>query len=526
MAAAFACVMGAAEVNYSEEGKRWWSHIEMLAKDDMKGRNVGTDGFKMAARYVAAEFEKAGLAPGGEGGTYTQKVPFVERRIDESKCSITLSRDGAEEKLILGEHANIGIRSAPKPKVQAGMVFVGYGLTVPELQYDDLKDVDLKGKIAVMISGQPVGVPGPLASHYSNAQERAKFLIAAGAVGTATIGNPRNSDIPWARSTMARLMPTMSIDNKSGDRERLSVGLTINPAHADKFFAGSGHTIAEIFELANGKQPLPHFEMKGAVTVIAAFTEAKVGGENTVGIRYGTDPVLRDEFIVISAHLDHLGVNDKLKGDQIYNGAMDNASGVASLIEAARHLKESKVAMKRSVAFVALTGEEKGLLGSTWYAQHPVFGKDKKVKMVADLNMDMFLPLFPLKALMILGVDESTLGDLAKEAAEKAGIEVWADPAPERNTFTRSDQYSFIRNGTPALAFKFGYKKGSPEEKTVQAWLRDRYHSPSDDLSQPVEKDSAAQYNRILTSIIQSVANSPETPQWKDASFFKRFAKR
>ncbi len=524
-AAALVCLLGAAEVNYTEEGKRWWSHIEMLAKDDMQGRNVGTEGFRMAALYVAGEFEKVGLAPGVEGKSYTQKVPFIERRIDESKCSIELTRDGKTERLTLGEDANIGIRSAPKPKVEAGMVFVGYGLKIPELDYDDLKGLDLKGNIAVFISGQPPGIPGPLASHYQSAGERAKFLIAAGAVGTATIANPRNSDIPWSRLTLARLLPTMSIDEKTSERERLGVGLTINAAHADKFFAGSGHTIEEIFELANTRQALPHFALSGRVTVTAAFTESPVSGENTVGIRYGSDPVLKHELIVVSAHLDHLGVNDRLKGDQIYNGAMDNASGVASLIEAARHLRESKVSLKRSVAFVALTGEEKGLLGSTWFAQHPVFGKDKKAKLVADLNMDMFLPLFPLKALMILGVDESTLGDLATKATVAAGIEVWPDPAPERNTFTRSDQYSFIRNGTPALAFKFGYKKGSAEEKMVQAWLRDRYHSPSDDLSQPVEKDSAAQYNRILTSIIQAVANAPETPQWKDASFFKRFAK-
>ena len=519
------CAMGAANIDYAGEGKRWWSHIEMLANDDMKGRNVGTDGFRMAAQYVSAEFEKAGLAPGAEGRSYTQKVPFIERRIDESKCSLVLTRDGRQEKLTLGEDANIGIRNTPAPMVEAEMVFVGYGTKVPELNYDDLKDVDLKGKIAVYVSGQPVGIPGPLASHYQSATERSKFLIAAGAVGTAAIANPRNSDIPWSRATLARLMPTMSIDEKSPDHGQLSVGLTINAAHADKFFAGSGHTIEEIFALANDKKPLPKFPLVGKITVRSSYTQAKVGGENTVGIRYGSDPVLKHEFIVVSAHLDHLGVNDKLTGDQIYNGAMDNASGVASLIEAARHLKESKVQLKRSIAFVALTGEEKGLLGSNWYSHHPVFGTSKKSKVVADLNMDMFLPLFPLKALMILGVDESTLGDLAKKAVEDAGIEVWADTAPERNSFTRSDQYSFIRDGTPALAFKFGYKKGTPEEKTVQAWLRDRYHSPTDDLLQPVEKESAARYNRILASIVTAAANAAETPKWKDASFFKRFAK-
>ncbi|WP_031500774.1 M28 family metallopeptidase [Bryobacter aggregatus] len=513
------------DINYAQEGKRWWSHVEVLAKDEMKGRNVGSPGFRAAAKYVAAEFEKAGLAPGASKSSYTQKVPFLERTIDESKSSLTLTRDGKAELLQLGEDANIGIRSAPAASVEAEMVFVGYGTKVPENNYDDFKGVDLKGKIAVFISGQPEGIPGPLASHYQSASERARFLAEAGAIGSATIANPRNSDIPWSRATLARLMPSMSIDEPGTGTDRLKVSLTINAAHADKFFAGSGHSIDELFALANQRQALPHFPLQGKLTVKAAYTQRKIEGENTIGIRYGTDPALRNEFIVISAHLDHLGVNDKISGDQIYNGAMDNASGVASLIEAARLIKEANLPLKRSIAFIALTGEEKGLLGSSWYAQHPVFGQEKKGRVVADLNMDMYLPLFPLKALLILGVDESTLGDLARKSAQDAGIEVWPDPAPERNTFIRSDQYSFIRNGIPALAFKFGYRKGTPEEKLVQAWLRDRYHSPADDLTQPVEKEAAAQYNRVLSSIITAAANAPETPKWKDASFFQRFAK-
>ena len=526
---AIALALGAAErigeVNLTEEGKRWWAHIAMLAGDELQGRDIGSEGYATAARYVAGEFEKVGLLPGGGASSPMQKVRFIKRQIDESKCSITLTRDGKAEKLTLGEDANIGIRSAPAPKVEAEMVFVGYGMKIPEHNYDDFKDVDLKGKIAVFVGGQPDGIPGALASHYQSAAERSAALLAAGAVGTAAIANPRASDIPWARATLARLMPAMAIDEKPSSKDGLKIAITINAAHADKFFAGTGHTIEEIFALAGEKKPLPHFPLKGKLLVRSAYSQSKVESVNVIGIRPGGDPLLRNEFIVVSAHLDHLGVNDKLKGDQIYNGAMDNASGVASLIEAARHIKEANLPLKRSIAFIALTGEEKGLLGSTWYAQHPVFGKEKNAKVVGNLNMDMFLPLFPLKSLIILGADESTLGDLARKGAESAGIEVWPDPAPERNSFIRSDQYSFIRNGTPALAFKFGYKKGTPEEKQIQAWLTDRYHSPADDLAQPIDREAAAKYNRVLTSIITSAANSTEAPRWKDASFFKRFAK-
>jgi Zn-dependent M28 family amino/carboxypeptidase len=520
-----AIALGAAEVNLTEEGRRWWAHVEMMAKDELKGRDIGSEGYEIAAKYVASEFEKAGLRPGGNASSYMQKVRFITRRIDESKSSLTIVRDGKEEQLILGEHANIGIRNAPAPKLEAEMVFVGYGTKIPEHNYDDLKGLDLKGRIAVFISGQPAGIPAALVSHYQSADERAKALVAAGAIGMATIGNPRTTDVPWSRSTLARLMPSMSIDQKRAAKEGLKLSLTINAAHASKFFAGSGHTIEEIFQLANDRKPLTGFPLSGKLVARAGYVQSKVGSANVIGIREGSDPALKQEFIVVTAHLDHLGVNEKLTGDKIYNGAMDNASGVASLIEAARHLKEDKIELKRSVAFIALTGEEKGLLGSTWYAQHPVFGKEKRAKVVGNLNMDMYLPLFPLKGLVILGVDESTLGDLARKGAEEAGIEVWADPAPERNSFVRSDQYSFIRNGTPALAFKFGYKKGTAEEKTIQTWLRERYHAPGDDLDQPLDKEAAAKYNRVLASMIRSAANANEVPRWKDASFFKRFAK-
>lgn len=513
--------------NLAEEATRWWSHIQFLADDKMKGRNTGSPEHKQAAAYVANEFERVGLSPGASASSYTQKVPFEVRQLDEANCSLVLlGGEPKEETLTLGEDANIGVRTNPGPAMEAGMVFVGYGMQVPELGYDDFKGLDLKGKIAVYISGQPAGIPGPLASHSQSGGERAKVLAAVGAIGSATISNPRNTDVPWARATLARLMPSMSLVEKEKKGEGGSrISLSINAAHANKFFAGSGHTIEEIFALAAEKKDLPHFALARQVRVKAAVLRSNVDSENTVGIRWGTDPKLKNEFIVVSAHLDHVGVNEKSIEDKIYNGAMDNASGVASLIEAARHLNQAKISTKRSIAFVAVTGEEKGLLGSQWYANHPVFGKAKGAKVVADLNMDMYLPLFPLKSLLILGAEESTLGDLAKQAVVAAGLEVVPDPAPERNTFIRSDQYSFIRSGIPALAFKFGYAKGSPEEKIVQTWLRDRYHSPHDDLGQPVEKESAARYNRLLASIVVSAANADETPRWKDSSFFKRFAK-
>jgi Zn-dependent M28 family amino/carboxypeptidase len=217
-----------------------------------------------------------------------------------------------------------------------------------------------------------------------------------------------------------------------------------------------------------------------------------------------------------------VGVGRPVNGDSIYNGAMDDASGIASVLEIARIMKESGVKLKRSVIFLAVTAEEKGELGSRYFAAHPTVPAKQ---IVADINLDMFMPLHALKVIEVQGLGESTLGDTVRAAAKDAGVAVQADKEPEQNRFIRSDQYSFIRNGVPALAFKFGYEFGSPEEKIHKDWLKERYHKPSDDLNQPVDKAAAAQFDRIILSLLERVANDAERPRWNGDSFFKRFAK-
>ena len=236
----------------------------------------------------------------------------------------------------------------------------------------------------------------------------------------------------------------------------------------------------------------------------------------------GNDPRLKDEYVVFSAHLDHLGIGKPIHGDSIYNGAMDNASGVAAQLDVAAMLKESGTKLRRSVLFVAVTGEEKGLLGSRFFANSPTV--DPK-KIVADINTDMFLPLFPLKTLTIYGLDESELGADAAAVAQSLGVAPQADLEPKRNIFIRSDQYSFIRRGIPSLALKVGYDKGSPEEAIVKKWLTERYHAPSDDLAQPVDKQAAGAFDVLVARLLERVANREERPRWKETSFFKRFAK-
>jgi Zn-dependent M28 family amino/carboxypeptidase len=329
-------------------------------------------------------------------------------------------------------------------------------------------------------------------------------------------------DIPWERLTLARFLPAMDLADPALDDNRgLKAGVAFNPAHADKLLAGSGHEFKDLLKAADAGKPLPHFEIPARLKATVAVTRTDVASQNVVALLPGTDPALKDEYVVFSAHLDHIGVGKPINGDAIYNGAMDNASGIASLLDVAAMLKESGTRLRRPVLFVAVTGEEKGLLGSKFFAHHPTIGRRK---IVADLNIDMILPLYPLKKLTMFGSEESDLGDDAAAVARSLGVLPRPDPVPEQNVFISSDQYSFIRRGIPSLMVMVGFDRGSPEEQIVMRWLAERYHAPSDDVKQPVDKKAAGEFDTLVAKLLERVANRDERPRWKDSSFFKRFA--
>ena len=500
---------------------RWWSHVEALANDGMEGRNTGSPAHKRAADYVAAQFKKSGLEPAGAGG-YIQPVAFKTRRIVEAKSSLALVKNGKSETLTLGEDANISVRVDPAPAVDAPLVFVGYGLNIPERRINDFAGVNLQGAIVVYLSSTPKSLPGPLQAHFGSAAERWKMYQAAGAIGTVSVANPKNMDIPWARSTLARLQPAMSLADATLDDapgQRLSI--TMNPAHADKLFEGSGHTFAELLALVDGDKPVPSFALPARLKATAAVERSDVESQNVAGILRGSDAKRRDEFVVVSAHLDHLGIGGAVNGDTIYNGAMDNASGIAAILEVAASLHETSARPARSILFVAVTGEEKGELGSRYFAAHPTV---PRASIVANVNTDMFLPLFPLKMLMVLGLDESDLGNDIRATAKAVGVSVQADPEPQRNRFVRSDQYSFVKVGIPALAMKVGYDVNTPEAAIAAKWTAERYHAPSDDLNQPIDRSAAGKYVEVVRDLAVRIANRTDRPKWHDTSFFKRFA--
>jgi len=500
---------------------RWWSFVEALANDSMEGRDTGSAAHRRAAEYVSSQFALAGLSPAPGGSGYIQPVTFIGRKIVEAQSRLELIRNGRAEPLTLGEDAYINLRIDPAASIEAPLVFVGYGLTVPEMKVNDLAGLDLTGKIVVGLGGGPSTISGPLRAHYGYGTERGKFLEQAGAVGYLTIFNPRTSDLPWSRSAGSRLQEAMSLaDPDLVDYRAMKIGATINAAHADKWLAGSGHTITELLDLVAAGKPLPRFPLVPSLRARIVVERRDIESQNVVAVRPGTDPALKNEYVVMSGHLDHVGVGEPIEGDRIYNGAMDDASGVAAMLEIAHRLKEGNRTTRRSLMFVAVTGEEKGLLGSRFFAAHPPVPAKS---MVADLNMDMFLPLYPLRVLTVYGVNESDLGDTVRKVGRSMSIEVQDDPAPERSVFTRSDQYNFIRRGIPAVMVDIGNRKGSREEEIEKAWLAKRYHAPSDDLQQPIDRGAAASYLEVMQRLAEQVADSPARPQWKANSFFKRF---
>jgi Zn-dependent M28 family amino/carboxypeptidase len=511
----------AARAEVPFDGKSWWHTVSVLADDRFEGRNTGSPGERRAEEYLVGELKRAHVAPAGSDGYY-QPVQFRTREIDESASSLALVRDGKPEPLVLGEDAMFSTRSPLAATLDAPLVFVGYGLDVPETGYNDLAGLDLRGKVAVYISGSPADVPAALSAHYQSRAERWRVAKAAGAVGFIGIPNPASMDVPWGRMALSRTQASMYLADPAFDESAgKQFDATFNPARADLLFAGTGHDFAELAALARDRKPLPRFPLGVALHATATTPSHAVMSANLVARIPGSDPKLREEYVVLTAHLDHLGVAAPINGDRIYNGAMDNGSGSALLLDLARAFERARHRPKRSLLFVWVTAEEKGLLGSRYFAVRPTV---PKAALVADINVDMFLPIIPLKVLTVYGLAESDLGDDARRVAARFGLEVQPDPEPLRNVFVRSDQYSFVREGVPSLMVDVGVTPGTPDAETVTRWLHERYHAPSDDAEQPVNLATAARFENVIRALVAEVADDPARPAWKPDSFFRRYA--
>lgn len=502
----------------ADPAAQWWADVSTLAHDDMKGRLTGTPDYLRAADYVIGRLKSEGIRAAGTDG-YLQSVTFEQQVVDHAASRAELvDAKGTVTPLQVGDDMLISAGSGPRPAlVDAPLVFIGYGLHLPRHGHDDFAGLDLKGKIAVMISGGPADIPGAVKS---NARfERLEQLSKLGVVGVIGLTTPGQVEILWDRQKLLVRQPGMYLADADLRDVKVPVfAAALDPAKAELLFRGSGHSFAALSALSDASKPVPRFALPLRLKASIAATRSKIVSPNVIGVLEGSDPKLKSEYVTVSAHLDHLGVGAPINGDAIYNGAMDNATGVASVLDMARRLK-SGPPPKRSILFLFFTAEEKGLLGSSYFARRPTV---PKANIVANLNLDMALPLWPLTSVFSPGQDESSLGDDLRAAAAPLGIAVTADPMPDRNSFTRADQYSFVREGVPALFPKFGFVKGTPQFEMERQWRSTRYHSPSDDLSQPILKDEAMKLNALSAAVLRRIADADVRPRWVAGSIFAK----
>ncbi|GAB3247124.1 M20/M25/M40 family metallo-hydrolase [Larkinella harenae] len=498
--------------------------MRFLADDAMEGRKPGTRGYRLAANYVISQFEALGLQPAGEDKSYLQKVPLRQWRVHEDGCSLTLiDKKGQEKPLIFGKNYTLSpVYGNEKSTVTAPVVFVGFGITAPDLHYDDYKNVDVKGKIVAYFNGAPAAFPSnQRAYHNSSKQENA---AAHGAVGVISFSLPTDVRNRMEASSPRNRQGTYRWLGKDGNPQRVFPELkgiaALGDSTARAVFAQSGRALAQVIAAANKSIP-QSFPLNLSVRM---ETETRSGGDitgyNVVGVLPGTDPVLKNEYVVYVSHLDHLGIGRPVKGDSIYNGAHDNASGVAINLEAARMYASLPTKPKRSILFVGVTAEEMGLLGSDYFASNPTVPKES---MVANLCLDMPFFFHPLIDIVPYGFEHSSLAKEVNTAASYLGVKVAKDPIPEQVVFMRSDHFSFVRQGIPAIYVKSGTDSGNPQIDGLKLnldWRATIYHSPQDEIDQPFDFNAAAKHAQIQFLIGYLTAQNPQRPTWNPGDFF------
>lgn len=500
-------------------------HMEFLASDLLEGRGTGSRGYLIAAHYVAAEFMALGFEPAGPEASYFQHVPLRKSTVVPEGTTLAWTQASGTTTLTYGEHylGSAGFWEE-ESAITAPAVFVGYGITAPEFGYDDYDGIDASGKIVVALAGAPPSLGPNPAAHYSGGIAKAEIAVTHGAVGFLSIWTPSYAQrLPWP--VLQRLVRTGSM--RWVDREgapahapsELRGGATLNMAGAEMLFDGAPQPLRTVLEAARDGTP-GSFGLPGQVTLRVTSRHEDVSSPNVLAVLNGSDPSLRNEYVVFTAHLDHEGIGEPMDGDSIYNGAYDNASGIAALLEVAKAFARLADPPRRSVIFVATAAEEKGLLGADYFVEYPTVPRER---IVANLNIDGNLMLFPTDDLLALGDRHSTLGEAAKWGAARVGRTVSTDPMPEQTLFIRSDQYPFVRRGIPALFFINGFESTDPSVNglvTVQRWLGTAYHTPKDDMSQPMHFDSGAVFSRAVFLIGYAVANDPERPRWHPGDFF------
>lgn len=506
----------------ADPAERIAADLAYLADDRREGREAGTSGYLAAANYVAARFAGLGLEPAAEGRWF-QPVKLRAARRDMAAAALSLQyTNGASAKLVHLEDYLIGeARTAPHFSLNAPVLFAGYGVVDEVSGYDDYRGVDATGKIVAVFDGAPADFDSERRALLGSGREKFRNAEAHGAVGMITIPTRAyEGRRPWERTIAHPESAAMTWVGPDGvaftPSPAINATATMSAAGAAKLFAGAPMSFDELRKAQDETGEAPAFDLPVVMTLEGASVFSGGESPNVVAMIEGADPALADEVLVLSAHLDHVGLTEPKEGesDRVNNGALDNAVGVATILDVARRFKEGPPP-RRTVVFVALTGEEKGLIGSDYFARHPALGGRH---MVANVNLDMPVLLYPFTDVIAFGAEQSSLGETAARAAAAMNVALTPDPIPEEGIFTRSDHFRFVEQGVPAIFLFTGFGNGG--EAAFGDFLKNRYHRPSDDLSQPIDYVSAARFAELNYRIARDIADADAPPRWIAGQYF------
>lgn len=501
------------------------AHMELLASDDMLGREAGTESYRRAADYVLTQYRAAGLRPLGEDGTYFQPIEFFETRLIPESASLVLTK--GEEQTALefrDDFVRSGGYGAADEEITAELAFAGHGIVAPELDHDDYAGLDARGKILVVLSGAPPGFDTDRRAFYSSSRGKSELAVERGAVGMLVVRTPVDqARRPWARYLPGIGTPGMRWIDREGRPYQgfpeLQGTATLSESGAAKLFAAADRGLDALFE-KHAAGGTGSFDLGVSATLGRSSAQRRVSSANVIGVLEGSDPKLRDEYVVYTGHLDHIGVRPGKDGDDIHNGAYDNAAGVGAILEIAQAMSVMSVKPRRSVIFAMVTAEEKGLQGSSYFTKYPTVPAEA---LVANINIDMPYLGFPVNDVHAFGAEHSTLFGPAEEATRLLGMQLTPDPKPEEVRFIRSDQFSFVVEGIPAVAFKAGMQSSDLSIDGAAAlddFLKNHYHQSSDDLTLPYSSEGAERFARAGLMMGLLVADADERPRWVENDFF------
>ena len=522
-AAAAALPPAVLQAAYDIQGRAIEAHIRFLADDLLEGRGTGTRGYGIASRYVAGEFQKLGLEPAGSlDPSFLQPVPYMSGRIREAECNLVLQRPGNNDSLVIAEdYVYSPDLLRDKWTTDAPLAFAGFGVSAPELGYDDFARVDVRGKVILTFRGAPAKFDHDQRAYYSNSITKEQIAAAHGAIGILTVRRPEDEKrVDWERIVRQTRLPAMRWTDESGapsnTQALLELSGTLAREPLDAFFYKAPLTIEQAFAVSDSSIP-QGFDLVPHLHATRVTSRDRVNSPNVVGLLRGSDPKLAKECIVISAHLDHLGISTPVRGDSINNGAYDNASGTAMMIEVARAFATLKARPRRSILFLAVSGEEKGLQGSDYFARHAA---PFDLRIVADINLDEVILVSKVTHVIGFGAEHSSLGPILERAAKLNGMTVVPDPRPEEVVFVRSDQFPFVKQGIPSL-FPTSMLGGGPEAAAqLDEWDKTRYHSPFDDMTQHFDWESGVRFTRMAFETAWMTAQGALAPSWNPGDYF------